>query len=174
VAAAKSSTSGLSYSFLLLQKGKVTRSWGGLQSDSKRLQEDLKEISQLSASIDTGQSTSVQGGISSLAITPTIQQKYDCPRDGYFELFTTDGNTWCFAYAGTLNLNIYNVKEIVTGDNEGNFVFIYNNLRVYVPGDGNQICKYDNVFPFNVDGSQTFNPVVTISITNPNDPCEYW
>jgi hypothetical protein len=169
--AAAAGPSGPKYSFLVVQHGKITHSWSGVQSNTAQFQKDLQAMSLLQHSLLLVSPTaSTIGKISSFAMFPAIQPE-PCGQGQYFQLEDDDYNFWCYAYQGTATVNLYDIIEIYTGNNEGNFTYDYNGGDFHYPGNGDQICKYEYVDP-SIIGAGAFQEIYTISITNPNDPCQ--
>ncbi len=163
-----------SYSFLIIQNGQVTHSWGGPQSNRAQHDKDLQSMTEIQHALLASQPTSsTTGERSSLAVLPNIHQA-TCGTGDYLILTDTVNNQFCYGDAGTLTIDLFSIKTLYTGNNEANFSWFNGiNSQFFLPGDGNQLCKHDNVSAGIYSASGAFYEVLFISITNPTDPCEF-
>jgi Beta/Gamma crystallin len=80
-------------------------------------------------------------------------------RSDFWKLWnnTTIAGGVCFANNGTVRINVYNVYQIDTGNNTGNFAA----GSVHFPGSGRQYCAWDSLV-FHDDAG---NPVALADVT---------
>jgi Beta/Gamma crystallin len=106
-------------------------------------------------------------------VTPFINRvpDQDCAnRSDFFKLWnnTTIANGVCFANNGTININVYNVYEVDSGNNSGNFTASPN---AHFPGNGKQMCSYTYAIFENSSGQRlSLNDVTQVSIVGRSTP----
>lgn len=100
-------------------------------------------------------------------ISPDINRVFGCTDPNSFWDLRNYPPLVCFANNGVININVYQVYEIDTGNNAGNFV-AYNN--VHFPGNGLQFCSYTSIFP---PSGTTFYDITQVTITGRTAyPCQ--
>jgi hypothetical protein len=115
-------------------------------SATGQLQDQVVSQAQFLQVRDQAKQRALQQASTNPTVVPLTNRVSDAAcasRSDFWKLWnnTTIANGICFASAGTININVYYVYEVDTGNNEGNFVAD----GIHFPGDGRQYCAYDYI-----------------------------
>lgn len=113
-------------------------------SATGQLQDHVVSQAQFIQARDQARKLALQQPSHNQTVIPLINRvpDEDCRlRDDFWKLHnnTTSAGGVCFANNGTININVYGVYEVDTGNNSGSFVYD----GINAPGDGLEYCAND-------------------------------